>query len=50
MTLDVKQQILTYVSDYNILSTTLFPHLTKADFSKYDHGKLGPFNVFLQRF
>ena len=33
MTLDVKQQILTYVSDYNILSTTLFPHLTKADFS-----------------
>jgi len=33
MTLEVKQQILTYVSDYNILSTTLFPHLTKADFS-----------------
>ena len=33
MTLDIKQQILTYVSDYNILSTTLFPHLTKADFS-----------------
>tara|TARA_B100001027_G_scaffold84981_1_gene58160 strand:+ start:6633 stop:7550 length:918 start_codon:yes stop_codon:yes gene_type:complete len=33
MTLDLKQQILTYVSDYNILSTTLFPHLTKADFS-----------------
>tara|TARA_B100000989_G_scaffold19590_1_gene12895 strand:- start:400 stop:1263 length:864 start_codon:yes stop_codon:yes gene_type:complete len=33
MELEIKQQILTYVSDYNILSTTLFPHLTKADFS-----------------
>ena len=33
MTLDVKQQILIYVSDYNILSTTLFPHITNANFS-----------------
>tara|TARA_R110001599_G_scaffold3530_7_gene19431 strand:+ start:2077 stop:2943 length:867 start_codon:yes stop_codon:yes gene_type:complete len=50
LSLELKQQILTYISDYNILSSTLYPNASKANFGNTQMASLDHSMWFFREF
>ena len=50
LTLAIKQQILTYISDYNILNSTLYPNASKANYGNTQMASLDHSMWFFREF